>query len=63
MLWKRSLTASVPLGRHSENEALYDGRAQRARLHLALGSSAGERRSPSVRAKMPGDVAWLTRMH
>ena len=32
-MWTRSLTAWVPFGGHSENEALYDGRAQRARLH------------------------------
>jgi hypothetical protein len=30
----RSLTAWVRLGRHLENEALYDGRAQRARLQI-----------------------------
>jgi hypothetical protein len=29
----RSLTARVRSGRRSENEALYDGRAQRARLN------------------------------
>ena len=34
MLWTRSLTAWVPRGRCSENEALYDSRAQRARLHF-----------------------------
>jgi hypothetical protein len=30
---RESLTALTPLGRHSEIEMLYDGRARRARLH------------------------------
>jgi hypothetical protein len=37
--WRPSRTALVPPGGHSANEALYDGRAQRARLHPASASA------------------------
>ncbi|MFZ0207840.1 MAG: hypothetical protein WAL59_17350, partial [Roseiarcus sp.] len=48
LLWTRSLTAWVQLGRRSENEALYDSRAQRARLSFAMALSLFEARRDAV---------------
>src|SRR5271163_2449844 len=49
------MTASVPLGRHSENEAPYASRAQRARLHFGTGL----RRAHAPRLAKPEDLPNL----
>ena len=52
----RSLTASVPLAGNSENEALHDGRPQRARLHVRRRPDC----RPHAKQQMPYFLSKLT---